>query len=315
MGWKGVPVKFHVPLPGNHRIPPQPDWVLQLAAPDYQRIVRRVDELGYEVVSTSEHIVMPDFEVPRLGPYWTHALTVMAFVAGATERVRVDCHVLVLPYHHPVELAKVVSTLDVLSGGRVDLSIGVGHAVKEFEILGIPFEERGAMTDEALEVMEHCWSNPEPSFSGTYFHVDGVAFEPGPVQRPVPIHVGGNSKPALRRAARHQGWQPNPVTMTAAEMGPSLDYLRSQPEFAGKEDTFDVMIGLGMGPLPFGAPVFGDAGEADRRLLADQLVEAITQLAGFGATSTSFPAIPAGSLEDYLDSLAWFAEAVRPQVD
>ena len=307
-------MKFQVHLPGNHRIPPQPDWVLDLAAPDYQLIARTVDDLGYEVLSTSEHIVMPDFEVSRLGPYWTHALTVMAFVAGATQRVRVDCHVLVLPYHHPVELAKVISTLDVLSGGRVNLSIGVGHAVKEFEILGIPFDERGPMTDESLEVIKHCWSNPEPNFAGKYFHVDGVAFEPGPVQNPVPIFVGGNSKPALRRAARHQGWQPNPVTMSAAEMGPSLEYLRSQPEFDGKQDTFDVMIGLGMGPLPFDAPVFGGASSADRGRLADQLVEAIGRLADYGATSTTFPAIPAGSLDDYLESLAWFAEEVRPQV-
>jgi len=307
-------VKFHVPLPGNNRIPPHPDWILQLKAPDYQRIAATVDDLGYEVLSTSEHVVMPLFEVPRLGPYWTHALTVMSFLAGATKRVRVDCHVLVVPYHHPVELAKIVSTLDVLSGGRVNLSIGVGHAVKEFEILGLPFAERGRMTDEALEVMKHCWTNPLPNFKGQYFHVDDVAFEPAPVQQPVPIYVGGNSKAALRRAARHQGWQPNPVTLTAAEMGPSLDYIRSQPEFAGKEDTFDVMMGLGMGPLPFKAPVFGGADASERNALRDQLVEAIQRLASYGTTSTSFPSIPTGSLEDYLEALAWFAEEVVPAV-
>lgn len=308
-------MRFHVPLPGNHRIPPQPDWVLRLGTLDYQRIATTIDELGYEVISTSEHIVMPDFEVPRLGPYWMHALTVMSFVAGATTRARVDCHVLVLPYHHPVELAKVVSTLDVLSGGRVNLSIGVGHAEKEFEILGVPFGERGRMTDEALEVMKHCWSGETPNFSGDYFHIDEVAFEPLPVQQPVPIFVGGNSKPALRRAARHQGWQPNPVTLTAADMGPSLEYIRSQDAFAGKEDSFDVMMGLGMGPLPFDAPDFGSADEAGRRKLRDQLVSAISALRSFGTTSTSFPAIPTASLEDYLEALAWFAEEVRPEVD
>ena len=302
-------MQFHVPLPGNNRIPPHADWILQLRAPDYQRIAGTIDDLGYEVISTSEHFVMPNFEVPRLGPYWTHALTVMAFMAGATKQARVDAHVLVLPYHHPVALAKVVSTLDVLSGGRVNLSIGVGHAVKEFEILGLPFAERGKMTDEALELMKHCWANPEPNFKGQYFHIDEVAFEPAPVQQPVPIFVGGNSK-----AARHQGWQPNPVTLTAADMGPSLEYIHSQPEFAGKEATFDVMMGLGMGPLAGNFPLFADASASERTGLRDYLVQAIGALASYGTTSTSFPAIPTKSIEDYLDALAWFAEEVRPQL-
>jgi probable F420-dependent oxidoreductase len=307
-------MKFHVPLPGNHRIPPCPGWVLALRAPDYQRIAATADALGYDALSTSEHFVMPLFEVPRLGPYFMHALTVMSFLAGATQRIRVDAHVIVVPYHHPVELAKVVSTLDVLSGGRVNLSVGVGHAVKEFEILGRPFHERGRMTDEALEVMKACWANPLPQFKGTYFQIDDVAFEPAPVQRPIPIFVGGNSKAALRRAARHQGWQPNPVNFSAAEMPPLLDYLRSQPGFAGKAESFDVMMGLGMGPLPFRAPAFGDASASERAALRDQLVEAIRRLESYGTTSTSFPNIPTGSLRDYLEALAWFAEEVIPNL-
>jgi probable F420-dependent oxidoreductase len=255
---------------------------------------------------------MPLFEVPRLGPYFMHALTVMSFVAGATRRVRVDAHVLVVPYHHPVELAKVVATLDVLSGGRVNVSVGVGHAVKEFEILGRPFHERGKLTDEALELMKACWANELPQFKGTYFHIDGVAFEPLPIQSPIPIFVGGNSKAALRRAARHQGWQPNPVNFSAAEMPPLLEYIRSQPEFAGKAETFDVMMGLGMGPLPFHAPVFGNASARARAELRDRLVEAIRGLESYGTTATSFPNVPAGSLEDHLGALTWFAEEVIP---
>jgi len=305
-------MKFHVPLPGNHRIPPCPDWVLRLRAPDYQRIAGAVDSLGYEVLGTSEHFVIPLFEVPRLGPYFMHALTVMAFVAGATRRVRVDAHVLVVPYHHPVELAKVVSTLDVLSGGRVNVSVGVGHARKEFEILGQPFAERGKITDEALEVMKTCWENPRPRFEGRYFEIDEVAFEPVPIQQPIPIFVGGNSRPALRRAARHHGWQPNPVNFSAAEMPPMLDYIRSQPEFAGKEHSFDVMMGLGMGPLPFSAPMFGKASAMERAELRDRLIEALRKLESYGTTSTSFPNLPTGSLEDYLEALEWFALEVMP---
>jgi len=226
-------MKFQVALPGNNHLPGTADWILQLQAPDYQDLAATVDDLGFDILSTSEHIVMPDWEVPRLGPYWTHALTVMAFIAGATRRIRVDATVLVMPYHHPVELAKAMATLDVLSGGRVNLSVGVGHAEQEFQVLGAPFAKRGRWTDEALEVMKLCWAEPMPVFHGEFFDIEGVAFEPRPLQQPrPPIWIGGNSQAALRRAARHDGWQPNPVTMSAAEVPAALDYIRSQPEFA-----------------------------------------------------------------------------------
>ena len=90
-------MKFSVAMPGNHRIPTPPDWVFALKAPQYQDIAAEVDGLGFHAITTSEHYVMPNFEVPRLGPYWTHALTVMAFVAGATRNVRLDTTVLVMP--------------------------------------------------------------------------------------------------------------------------------------------------------------------------------------------------------------------------
>ena len=115
------------PSPGRSRLP---------------RIAATIDGLGYDAITTSEHLAMPYEEVPRLGPYWMHALSVMAFVSGATKRVRVDASVLVLPYYHPLAFAKALSTIDVLSGGRLDVSIGVGHAMREFEALGVPFAER-----------------------------------------------------------------------------------------------------------------------------------------------------------------------------
>jgi alkanesulfonate monooxygenase SsuD/methylene tetrahydromethanopterin reductase-like flavin-dependent oxidoreductase (luciferase family) len=279
-------MKFQVALPGNNRLPGTADWILQLQAPDYQDLAAAVDDLGFDILSTSEHIVMPDWEVPRLGPYWTHALTVMAFIAGATRRIRVDATVLVMPYHHPVELAKAMATLDVLSGGRVNVSVGVGHA----------------------EVMKLCWAEPMPVFHGEFFDIEGVAFEPHPLQQPrPPICIGGNSQAALRRAARHDGWQPNPVTMTAAEVPAALDYIRSQPEFAGKEDSFDVHFLVGW--MGDGFPRFGD-GQLDS--MKGQLVDAIGTLAGYGVTTMSVPALGAASQREYVDSLRWFIEDVAP---
>src|SRR5262245_21528532 len=121
-------MRFSVLLPGSARIPPVADWVPGLTPADYQRFIGTVDELGYHAIEVPEHLALPVHEVPRLGPYWLDALTAMAFIAGASRRVRVDASVLVLPYHHPVKLAKALATLDVLSGGRVNFSLGVGHA-------------------------------------------------------------------------------------------------------------------------------------------------------------------------------------------
>jgi probable F420-dependent oxidoreductase len=304
-------MKFQVALPGNNHIPGTADWMLRLTAPDYQDIAAAIDELEFDALSTSEHIVMPDWEVPRLGPYWTHALTVMAFIAGATRRIRVDATVLVMPYHHPVELAKAIATLDVLSGGRVNLSVGVGHAEQEFRVLGAPFARRGKWTDEALEVMKLCWTDPMPTFHGEFFDIEGVAFEPGPVQTPhPPIWIGGNSPAALRRAARHDGWQPNPVTMTPDEVPAALEFIRAQPEFAGKEDRFDIHFLVGW--LGDGIPKFGAASASALASMKDQLVESIGSLADKGVTTMSVPALGATSQGEYLDSLRWFSAEVAP---
>jgi probable F420-dependent oxidoreductase len=305
-------VKFRIAMPGNNHIPPANDhvpeaaqWAMQLEAPDFQRLVVAIDDLRYDAIVTAEHLAMPYFEVPRLGPFWMDALSVMSFVAGATRRVRVDTSVLVAPYHHPLAFAKALSTIDKLSGGRLDVSVGVGHAVREFEVLGVPFEERGAITDEILEAMMELWTADEPSYQGKYFQIDGLAFEPKPVQKPrPPIYIGGNSKPALRRAARYDGWQPNPTNFSFEEMLPLVDYIKAQPTFAGKEDTFELCW---VGAIP-GAqrPVFADQSEAERRTHADQILERLAELARFGITTVSVPMPVTQSIDDYLDYIRWF---------
>jgi probable F420-dependent oxidoreductase len=312
-------MKFRVGMPGTHHIPPANDhvpaaenWTFNLAAPEYQRIASAIDELGFDAISVPEHLAMPYFELPRLGPYWMHALSAMAFLAGATRRVRVDASVLVTPYHHPLQLAKSISTIDVLSGGRVNVSIGVGHAVQEFEVLGVPFSQRGARTDEIIEAMKVLWSEDEPIYRGRYYHIDGLAFEPKPVQRPrPPIYVGGNSDAALRRAARHEGWAPNPTHFGLDEVPERLDFLRRQPEYAGKEDTFDVFwVGTVSG---VDVPSPGSATAAHMDAYRDRLLERLAELADMGITTVSVVAPSTRSAEEYLDFLRWFGADVVPQ--
>jgi probable F420-dependent oxidoreductase len=307
-------MKFDVAFPGNNHLPTTPEWTRSLGPPEWKRFAAAVDQLGYNAITTSEHFAMPYGEVPRLGPYWTHALSVLAFVAGTTERVRLDASVLVLPYHHPLALAKALSTIDVLSGGRLNVSVGVGHAEREFEALGVPFEDRGPISDEMLDAVSILWSDDKPSYHGHFFDIEGLAFEPKPVQRPrPPIYVGGNSKPALRRAARYEGWQPNPTDFEFHEVAPLFDYLREQPEFAGKEDSFELHwlkppSGVDP-PLPF-----TDASDSARTAYRDRLIEGLEAMAAQGVTRTPVPAPPTRSLDELLAYVQWFDEEIVPRL-
>jgi len=306
-------MKIHVATPGNNHIPGTPVWSWDLSPADWRTIFSTVDELGYDALSTSEHFAMPYFEVPRLGPYWLHALSVMAFIAGCTERTRIDTHVLVLPYHQPLALAKALSTIDVLSGGRLNVSVGVGHAEAEFAALGVPFAERGAWSDEMLAAMAELWGSDEPVYHGRFFDIEGLAFEPKPVQRPrPPIYIGGNSKPALRRAARYDGWQPNPTDFAFEDIAPLYDYLRAQPSFAGKEATFE--LDWLPSPQMFEGDRFGAAGEAVRGAYRDRLLEWYAHLAEHGVTRNTLPLPPTESMAEYLDYLRWFAAEVGPEI-
>lgn len=154
------------------------------------------EELGYESMWTSEHHFVDDGYLPS-------AHVVLSAVAQRTERMRLGTLILLLPLHHPLRVAEDTAVLDILSGGRVDLGVAVGYRVKEFEGLEVPHERRGKVMDEAMEILTRSW-RPEPfSFHGEFFDFDDIDVQPKPLQDPMPLWMGGQSKPALRRAARY----------------------------------------------------------------------------------------------------------------
>jgi probable F420-dependent oxidoreductase len=306
-------MKFSTSLPGVCLYPPiTQGWEASMGAQDFQRVARTADELGFDSIAVPEHIVLPEEMVGLMGPFWTHAMTVMAFVAGATTRIVVDSCVIVLPYHDPVVLAKAVSTLDRLSGGRVRLSIGVGHAEREFEVLRVPFHERGRLTDEYLAAMVELWTSADPVFHGRYVDFERVAFEPKPVQAPhPPIWVGGNSQAAMRRAARFDGWFP--WLITADELPPCLDYIRSLPGFAARASPFDVCLPVSVLAVDEEHRPLNDAGgRVEAPVGAQAVIDAIGRLHDIGVTWTSVPMPRARSLTEYLDGLHRVAEEVMP---
>jgi probable F420-dependent oxidoreductase len=166
---------------------------------------------GFESVWAGEHVVLPDPQVPPspMAPQ-DHAfdpLIGLTYAAAVTEHVRLATGIVIMPQRNPVVLAKQIASLDVLSGGRFTLGVGVGYLEPEFRAIGANFEERGAVTDEFLEAMQSLWYDESPEHRGRFVDFGGVDAHPRPVQEPVPIVVGGHTGLAYRRAiARGHGW-------------------------------------------------------------------------------------------------------------
>ncbi len=311
------PMKFSTSIPGLTRYPPiEFEWSERMSSTDFQRVAQVADSLGYDAINVPEHIVLPVSLSDAMGAFWPHAITAMAFIAGATTRILVNSSVLILPYHNPLNLAKAISTLDIMSGGRLIVSMGVGHAEGEFEALGIPFAERGHIANEYLDAMHVLWTDDAPSFQGRYVSFHDVLFEPRPLQKPHPPYwFGGNSHAALRRAARYgQGWFP--WLITADELPALIAELKQFPEFSEKQRGFDIT--LSASPLRVRGHDHRPSGEGDgsavRFSSTQEVVDAVARLQEIGVTWTSVqcPENRPRSLDEHLDQLAWAAEEIFP---
>ena len=206
----------------------------------------RAEEAGLDSVWVHDHVFNVGHVFDRIGgkPYY-EPLTLLTYVAARTRRVRLGTSVLVLPYHNPVRLAKAAATLDVLSGGRLIMGVGVGLIEKEIRAMGSPYAERGAFTDEAIAAMRALWTQDEPKFYGKYSHFDGMKFSPKPSQKPaIAIVIGGVSRPAIRRAVRlGDGWQPLGMSPDALEQG--IATLREEARAAGR-DAAKIPVSIAM---------------------------------------------------------------------
>ena len=172
-------------------------------------------------------------------------ITLLSYIAGQTSKIRLVTSVLIVPHRNPLIAAKSLATLDVLSGGRLVVGVGVGWMREEFQALGLPpFEERGAVTDEYIRAFKVLWTEDDPSFDGKYISFDDISFLPKPVQKPhPPIWVGGESRPALRRTAElADGWYPlgsNPTFPmgTPEQLKAGLDRLAEYARRFGRDPS------------------------------------------------------------------------------
>jgi probable F420-dependent oxidoreductase len=209
------------------------------------RIAQLAEELGYESLWTGEHVAMPirDNPVP-VAPEtpFLDSIVALTNIAAHTKRVRLGTGILVLPHHNPVLLAKALASLDLVSDGRLIAGFAGGYVRPEFEALGVSFPDRGAITDDSLEAIRALWTQEAPRYTGRFASFSDIRFEPKPRQRPhPPIIIGGASPPALRRAARYDGWYGFAQTVEQAS-GVARELRRLRAEAGRGCEPFDISL-------------------------------------------------------------------------
>ncbi|MFF4237731.1 LLM class F420-dependent oxidoreductase [Actinomadura geliboluensis] len=221
-----------VALAGN-----RPAWEAAAGTAELVRVAEAADRLGYAFMTCGDHVAVP----PGLhrGERFYDPLATFAFLAGRTRRLRFLPYVLVLPFYHPLEIAKRYGTLDHLSGGRLVLGFGVGNLKEEFDLLGVPFEDRGPRADDALRALRAALSGRVVSYEGPYYAFQDMVVDPHAVQERVPMWIGGHSERALRRAVTlGDGWAPAPQSFR----GPTPELMRQMLDRHDLPDGFDVLL-------------------------------------------------------------------------
>lgn len=246
-------MKFGFSLPNFGRF----NWSEDLA-----EAALKAEEFGYDSAWMADHIIVPTqiqakYPYSRSGAFpipadqdFLEPLTALTYVAGLTKRLRLGTTVLILPYRNPLINAKIMSTLDAVSGGRFILGAGVGWMEDEFRILGLPedsYRERGRITDEHIRIYRECWTNSTPVYHSDRYHLEGFRFLPTATQQPsIPIWIGGHARPALRRVARlGDGW--HAVMPDLPEFQQHIAELKEMTRAAGRNyDDLTISVRAGL---------------------------------------------------------------------
>jgi probable F420-dependent oxidoreductase len=291
---------MQLPIQSQSRLYVEP-WEADAGADELAAIAQAADRAGFHYVAVCDHVAIPRPLDERMGTSWWDTVATLGWLAGITERVRLLSHVYVPAYRHPLAVAKAFATLDTVSGGRVVMGVGAGHVEGEFDLLGVPFDRRGALLDEAIDALRAAFTDEYPTIEGPTWKAAGAGQRPRPVQPGgLPIWVGGSSPAAVRRAAtRGDGWLPQgPIDREI------VDRLRRLRAEAGRPEAFDLGALVGSvyvgdptwdldGPALTGSPekvAEGLAwlrdlgvGQGQVRLRSRSASELVDQIAAFGA--------------------------------
>jgi probable F420-dependent oxidoreductase len=311
-GTESTIVKVSVGLP-THRV----DRFDELAGAEAIReLASGAEEAGFDAVFVTEHPFPVDRWLETGGHHALDPFVALAFVAAATEKLRLHTNLCIPAYRNAFLLAKTVATLDALSGGRVILGIGAGYLEGEFEALGMPFDDRNEVTDEAILAMRAAWKGESVAMEGRRFRASGNTMLPRPVQQPgPPIWIGGNSKRAIRRAVElADGWAPfpNPARSAARRHTPPLqtvddlwariEVAREEAAAAGRTEPLEIIF------MPLGLDMFTNA-----PVEPGPVIDGIRELVAAGVTYVC-TSVPGDTRAEILANYAIFGEEILPAV-
>ncbi|MDX2594397.1 MULTISPECIES: LLM class F420-dependent oxidoreductase [Streptomyces] len=285
-------------------------WEAAAGPADLVEIARAVERAGFDYLACCDHVGVPRRLAPAMSTVWYDPVATLAHLAAVTRRVRLLSHVAVVGLRHPLVTAKQYATLDHLSGGRLVLGVGAGHVREEFEALGVDFERRGAVLDEAIDALRAALGPEEfPEHHGKLYDFAGLGQRPRPAQPHVPLWVGGSSPAAVRRAAlRGDGWLPQGDPRD--RLPGQIERLRRLREEHGVEAPFTV--GALTEPL-----YVGRAGwDVGRRTLTgppEEIAESLRAYRAMGAHQIQVR-FRSRSRAELLDQIAAFGAEVGPRL-
>jgi probable F420-dependent oxidoreductase len=277
-------------VPGAHA-----PWEVDASIDAVATVATAADRLGYHHLTCAEHVIVPtDIAAVRGGRYWD-PLATFGYLSALTSQVRLATNVLVLGYHHPLDIAKRYGTLDQVSHGRLILGLGVGTLEEEFDLLGFPFDGRGQRADDALGALRASLSDPRPEYDGTHYRFTGVVMDPCARQASVPLWIGGRTARSLRRAVElGDGWAP--FGIKAVDVAAMLDAARKTSAWSSRSHPLDVVLRNGRALDPLGDP--------------DGARTSVDRLIGAGATGLQLWFVH-HSLPHYVEQLEAMADVLR----
>lgn len=286
-------------------------WEYALTGHELGELTSIADRLGFHRVSLGEHYVMTEEHFELSGDHYLHVPSMLSYFAARSERILLTSTLTILPLLHPLVHAKTWATIDWVSNGRAMPMFGIGWLKEEFDMMNVPFSERGKITDEYLAAWDAIFSQEKPEFVGQYVNFSGIGFSPRPIQPRMPYWLGGDAPAVLRRVAKFaDGW--SPFQTPPEKFGECMDYIRSQPDYHGR--PIDLFYPIEMLLIGAHHEIKQDdraAGNWDPQ----QMLDLVGWLADRGVTETIIP-LPADldGKNAYVERMHWVAQEIIAKV-
>jgi probable F420-dependent oxidoreductase len=295
-----------------------PHYGRAIEVPRLLEVARHAEARGLDSLWVTDHVIVPNqariiYREDMLDP-----LAVLPWLAGVTSRIALGTSVVILPYRSPIPVAKLLASVDVLSGGRLVVGAAIGWMEGEFDALGVPFKERVSRSEEALELFRTLWTQEHPEIETKHHHLHDVTFSPMPLQKPrPPLYVGGNSEGALRRVARFgDGWHSTSTTVDGFRQ--SVETVRRFWAEAGREGApaLSLRIPLVIDGVHRAAVDMALIHGRGRHVITGSVATIVEELRGFQALGCDHVALEVSysTYPSILHTIDIIAEQLRPRV-